>query len=309
MSDGHDETLVLDAGYLNLRNVNYVDVVEVVRDLNPSMSVSEDKMRRIWESITYSMNHYESEGLKAKKLEEMNSSEAKRYWHDFGLKLPAKPGQEPISRLDRQSCCGTCGQSAQQMPPSTRPLQPPPGFDGNSPNRPQASINRSQHLAICRPSRPQPVHRTISPIPPLTQTAHPFSMSTVSLPEQATSSPPSTKRPKHINKPSPPRPSFSQTAQPFSLFTVLLPGRDIRPLSFATTPSSSQAALQPLVSSRPRWPLASLSEHVVDSVSADTSPICFFRPRTHRRLWVPPSAQEGFTLRTRTGDVRVGGGS
>lgn len=305
MSDGHDEILVLDVGYLNLRNVLYVDVVQVIHDFNSFKSVSEDKMRRIWENIIHSMNHYESEELKAEKLEEMDSQEAKRYWHDFGLKMLVKPSHEQASSMDGHSYCGTYAQSVQQMSLFTRPLPPPPGFEGNLPHLPRASINRDQDTTTRRPSCPQPDNRPISPVPPLTQTAQPFSMFTISLPQPATLPAPCTQRSKRNNQPTPPRPTFSQTAQPISLFTVLLPRQGNRPLSFTPTPSSSQAALPPLILSRPSWPPVSLQEQVLESVSAETSPTPFPRLRTHRRLWDPPSARDGFTLRTRRGDLRV----
>lgn len=298
MSDGHDEILVLDVGYQYLRNVLYVDVVRAIHDFNPCKSVSEDMTRRIWKSIIYNMNYHESEELKAEKLEEMDSPEAKGYWHDSGLKLPVSPSQEKHSRMNEHPHCKNCGQPVSRMQPFTPPSSPSSSFNETLAYVAPASIDTTQDTPG-RPSCPRPDKRPISPVPPLTQTAQPFSMFTISLPAQASHQSTSGKR---TDQPTPPKPSFSQTAQPSSLFTILLPRQGIRPLSSAPLPSSSQDALPPLVSSRPSWPLTSPPGQTLER---GTRPTCFARPRTHRRLWVPKSAPKAFTLRTKAGDLHV----
>jgi len=301
ISDGQDEILVLDVGYLNLRNVLYVDVVQVIHDFNPSKSIPKDKMRRIWTSIVYNMNHYESEDLKAKKLDEMDSQEAKRYWENFGRNLPVKTNQKRAPTMNGLSSCKTCGLSVPHAPPFSEPLPPPPGFDGTllslplqdrttrGPSVPelysQAVLTVQSFSQTAQPhpgfgeSRPYVVLLPVSPMPSFSQTTQPYpvfdesSPPSVSLPVQET-------RPLSLGtrlevdiQPGPPKPLFSQTVRPFSMFTVLLPGQASRPVSFGIPPT---------------W---------------------ISRPRTYRGLWVPPPYENPFTGLSGSRTIHVPGGS
>lgn len=83
MSDGREEIEVLDINILALYMVYYVQTARLIHEVNGREGLGEWTMRRIWRGIVMNVFHFECECKKAKKLEEVESEEAGKYWREL----------------------------------------------------------------------------------------------------------------------------------------------------------------------------------------------------------------------------------